>query len=360
MTLREKLVLWISATIFLFIFLYYIRSILLPFVVALITAYFLDPAADKLEKYGLSRFASTLTITIIFFLVTISCSLLMMPLIYEQLLGLLDKIPEYTRSIQNDLLPAFSSIMNKIDPDAIGNIQNSVKDVSKFALKIVGDILKSIWASGVAVLNLLSLLFITPIVTFYVLRDWDVMMDKISSWLPQKHKDVILEQFRLIDITLSGYIRGQTNVCLLLGTFYAIGLMLAGLDFGLVIGLTTGILSFIPYVGLLVGMSVGLCVAFVQFGGLEGLSSIAIVAGIFVIGQVIEGNFVSPKLVGDKVGLHPVWIMFGMLAGAALFGFVGVLISVPVTSILGVLMRFVLAKYLDSSLYIEQTNKTID
>ena len=204
-------------------------------------------------------------------------------------------------------------------------------------------------------LNLLSLLFITPIVTFYVLRDWDIMMEKISSWLPQKHRSVILEQFRLIDITLAGYIRGQTNVCLLLGTFYAIGLMLVGLDFGFVIGFMTGILSFIPYVGLLVGMSVGLCVAFVQFGGLEGIGSIGIVAAIFVVGQVIEGNFVSPKLVGDKVGLHPLWIMFGMLAGAALFGFVGVLISVPMTAVIGVLMRFMLSKYLNSSLYLENS-----
>ncbi|MCH2038055.1 MAG: AI-2E family transporter [Rickettsiales bacterium] len=357
MTLKEKLALWIGATAFLFLFLYSVRSILLPFVVALITAYFLDPATDKLEKSGLSRFMSTMIITVIFFAVTISGSLLIMPLIYEQLLSLVDKIPEYTRKVQSELLPYFSSIVNKIDPNAAESLQDSVKDVSKYALRILGDILSKIWDSGVALLNLLSLLFITPIVTFYVLKDWDVMMDKIASWLPKKHKDVILEQMRLVDITLSGYIRGQTNVCLLLGTFYAIGLMMVGLDFGLVIGLATGLLSFIPYVGLLVGMSIGLIVAFVQFGGFEGLTSIAIVASIFIIGQVIEGNFVSPKLVGDKVGLHPVWIMFGMLAGAALFGFVGVLISVPVTAVIGVLMRFMLSKYLDSSLYLDKKSK---
>ena len=351
MSLKEKLFIWLGLFIIMIAFIYAVKSILLPFVVAIIAAYFLDPAADKLEDMGLSRFVSTLTITIIFFLLVVLLSVLMMPLIYDQLVSFFNKIPEYTKYLQSEIIPKFSNILEKVDPEAVKNIQNSAGEISKYFLKISATIATEIWNSGVAILNLLSLLFITPIVTFYILRDWDIMMEKISGWLPKKHKQTVLEQIRLINITLAGYIRGQTNVCLMLGVFYAIGLMLVGLDFGLIIGLATGILSFIPYVGLLVGMTVGICVAFVQFGGLDGLLSIGMVAAIFVIGQVIEGNFVSPKLVGDKVGLHPVWIMFGMLAGASLFGFVGILISVPLTAVIGVLVRFALSKYLNSNLY---------
>ena len=173
-------------------------------------------------------------------------------------------------------------------------------------------------------------------------------MAKINTWLPPAYAPTIREQIRLIDNALSGYIRGQTNVCLLLGTFYAIGLSLVGLDFGLFIGLGTGLLSFIPYVGIMFGLVVGLIVAFFQFGD---MTHISIVLGIFVLGQIIEGNFITPKLVGDKVGLHPVWIIFGMLAGAALFNFIGILLAVPVTAMIAVLVRFGLNKYLNSGFY---------
>ena len=205
-----------------------------------------------------------------------------------------------------------------------------------------------------ALLNVLSLLFITPIVTFYILKDWDKMMAKVQSWLPTKHAPVILEQCQKIDRTLSGYIRGQTNVCLLLGVFYAIGLTMAGLEFGLFVGLATGILSFIPYVGMMFGVAVGLAIAFFQFGDLYHM---AIIFGIFMVGQALEGSVISPYLVGEKVGLHPVWIIFGLLSGGAIFGFVGILIAVPVTAAIGVLACFFMDQYLGSTLYLDKKPK---
>src|SRR5690606_34210818 len=196
--------------------------------------------------------------------------------------------------------------------------------------------------------NLLALLFITPIVAFFLLRDWDDIVGRLDKWLPRPWAGVIREQAALIDETLAGFVRGQALVCLFLGTFYAVVLTVVGLDFGITIGLITGILSFIPYVGTTFGFVTSIAVAFAQFS--EWLP-ILLVAGLFIAGQAIEGNFLTPKLVGDRVGLHPVWVIFALLAAGSLFGFVGVLLAIPVAAVIGVLARFVLGRYLTSRYY---------
>lgn len=345
MSFKDKLIFWIVGIALLGLFLHMVSSILLPFVVALIAAYFLDPAADKLEDLGISRCIATITITSLFFLVVAGIAILITPLLYDQFISMIHKTPEYVRMFNEKVLPSFASVLDTLDPEAVNKAKGALSDASVYIFQFFAKMVGNIWSSGIAIVNLLSLIFITPIVTFYMLRDWDSIINKIHSWLPPKHASVIKEQVLLIDRTLSGYIRGQTNVCLLLGTFYAIGLTAVGLDFGFFIGMATGILSFIPYVGMLFGFTIGMIVAFFQFGD---LASVAIVAAVFVTGQFIESNFVTPKLVGNKVGLHPVWIMFGMLAGAAMFGFTGILLAVPVTAVLGVLVRFFLNQYLKS------------
>ena len=219
----------------------------------------------------------------------------------------------------------------------------SVGSVSSYVVEFVGKLAANLWNSGVAILNLLSLFFITPVVTFYMLRDWNKITSKINSWLPPKYAATIRAQIVVIDRTLSGYIRGQTNVCLVMGTYYAIALSLTGLEFSLFIGLASGFLLFIPYVGALFGFLVGMLVAFFQFS--DGVH-LGMVAGIFLVGQVLEGVVMTPNLVGNKVGLHPVWIMFGLLAGGAMFGFLGILVAVPITAVVGVLARFFMAAYL--------------
>lgn len=348
-TKREAFWIWIAGSALLLFFLVSVKSVLFPFVVALIMAYFLDPAADKLEEKGFSRTWATVTITAIFFCVIIAAIFVLGPLIYNQFLAFLEKLPEYIHFLSDEILPSLSEKLRMVDPHAVEKATQAIGTGSGQLVGIAGKFLQNIWASGVAIINILSLIFITPVVTFYILRDWDRLVAKANGLLPPKYAYSIRQQAREIDHTLAGYIRGQTYVCLLLGTFYSLGLSMAGLDFGLVLGMVTGILCFIPYVGMLFGFLTGMLIAYFQFDG--EITQLAIIAGIFIAGQIIEGNFITPKLVGDKVGLHPVWLIFGMLCGGALFGFTGILLAVPVTAILGVLVRFAVAHYMQSDLY---------
>ena len=355
MSRKNVIVFWLVTIVALFLFLSLVSNILLPFVVAVIAAYFLDPAADKLEDFGLSRTLATLTITVIFFWSILLVGFLIVPLFYEEIVKFIQKIPEYVDIFNTKIMPEFSKLLEKLDPSSIEGAKEAASNISGQVFGFIGKAIGGLWNSGLALVNLFSLFFITPVVTFYMLRDWDKMMERIENYLPPLYKPTILEQLKKIDITLSGYIRGQTNVCLILGVFYSISLSLIGLDFALLIGMGTGLLSFIPYVGVVFGFIAGLLVAFLQYGD---WINIGIVACIFIAGQIIEGNFITPKLVGDRVGLHPAWIIFGMLCGATLFGFVGILLAIPITAVIGVLVRFSLERYLESRLYnVEQCDK---
>lgn len=342
---------WTAGFILLCVFLALISNILFPFVVSLILAYFLDPAADKLERFGFSRIHATLFIIGVFFLICTLITFLLVPLLYDQFLLFTDKFPIYIQSIKERFLPSILRFAEYVSPDVAERIQEALKNVSGSIFQYTGQFLANILKSGLAILNILSLIFITPLITFYVLRDWDVMVGKIDTWLPRKYAATIREQMQEIDLVLSGYIRGQTNVCLLMGLFYGIGLSFVRLDFGLFIGFATGIFTFIPYIGFMFGLIAGLIVAFFQFG----LSiEFGVVIGVFMAGQILESNFITPKLVGERIGLHPAWVVFGLLAGAALFGFLGVLLALPMIAIIGVLSRFSLQCYLKSPLYQEQ------
>lgn len=345
---KETLLFWLGGLLLFITFLVLLKSILLPFVVAIITGYFLDPVADKLETWGLSRTIATLTIVVTFFLLVITLTALLAPVMYDQLVALAKRIPEYSKYFQEQILPQVTDYIGHIDAESLDKAKNALSNTSGAIFSFITKFIAGVLQSTLAIVNLLMLIFVTPIVTFYFLHDWDTIIAKINSWLPPAYAPTIRGQAKLMDRALAGYIRGQTNVCLILATFYAIGLSLAGLEFGLFIGLCTGILTFIPYVGIMFGLVIGLMVAFFQYGD---VLHVGLVAGVFAIGQFIEGNFITPKLVGDKVGLHPVWIIFGMLAGAALFGFIGILLAVPVTAVIAVLVRFALSKYLKSRFY---------
>ena len=325
-----------------------ISNILLPFIVGMLVAYFLDPVVDKIETFGFSRFFSTLVVTILFFVVVISGTLLLLPVLYDQFISLAGSVPKYVSMAEAKYGTLIDDFINKINIGDAESAKNITKDFSAYILKFTGALIGNIWHSGVAALNLLSLIFISPIVSFYLLYDWDNIIKKIDDCIPRDKVKVVRKQAGLIDAALSGYIRGQSNVCLLLGIFYAAGLSFLGLDFGLFIGLGTGILAFIPYVGLFIGMTIGLIVAFFQFGDLYNIGA---VLAVFVVGQIIEGNFVTPKLVGNRVGLHPAWIIFALLAGGSLFGFIGILLAVPVAATIGVIVRFSLSEYMKSTAY---------
>ena len=333
---------------YLLIFLFLIRSILLPFVLGVFAAYFLDPAADKMEKMGLSRGISTLLITIGFFMGVTIVSLTIIPVIASQTAGLIAAVPGFVTDFETQYAPQLTERLGHITVIDVNQLKDMTSNMSGIAIKVMGDFLAGLLQSGMAIVNVISMILITPIVAFYLLRDWDRITSRLDSYLPRSQADTIRQQLAIIDRTLAGFIRGQINGCLILGTFYAVGLSLAGLKFGILIGLATGLLVIFPYVGLMLGMGTGLAVAFFQF---DDIQSIFAVFGIFVIGQIVEGYFITPKLVGEKVGLHPVWIIFGMLSGAALFGFVGILLAVPATAVIGVLIGFALERYLHSNYY---------
>lgn len=340
---------YLAALIVFLILVYLLRTVLLPFVAGMGVAYFLDPVCDRLEKWGVSRILATTIVTLAFALVIILGFLIIVPVLIEQLTNFLRDLPSLVERAHQRLLPLYLQFQMRFDLPALDDLGAMLSNRLGGILGFTGDALQGVLSGGAAVANLLSLLFITPVVTFYLLRDWDILVARIDTLLPRDHADTIRTQMLAIDTTLAGFIRGQASVCLVLGVYYAAGLMLVGLPFGLVIGMTAGLLTFIPYVGSLSGFVISMAVALASFDGWEGP---AIVAAIFITGQVMEGNFLTPKLVGDRVGLHPVWIIFALLAGGALFGFVGLLLAVPVASAIGVLVRFGIGRYLGSPLYL--------
>jgi predicted PurR-regulated permease PerM len=345
---------WLSVIVLFLVFLFLIRSVLLPFVLGMFAAYFLDPAADKLEKLGLSRTMSTLLIIVTFFLSIILLSVLVVPVVGSQFSGLVAALPEYISALERDYAQDVASWVGGMPMLQAEDLKSAASDFAGIVLKFGEQFASGIFQSGVAMLNVLSLLLITPVVAFYLLRDWDELVQRVDRLLPRQSAHIIREQLAIINTMMAGFIRGQLNVCLLIGCYYAIGLSLVGLKFGIVIGLMTGLLVILPYVGALFGTLTGLAVAFFQFQTYE---EIGMVMCVFLLGQLIEGYLLTPRLVGERVGLHPVWVIFGMLAGASLFGFVGVLLAVPVTAVIGVLIRFAISRYLESGYYTGEAGK---
>lgn len=325
-----------------------LRSMLAPFVAGMAIAYLLDPLADRLEQRRLPRWAATTVVLVLFTLIVILGLLLLVPLLQGQVVQLIEAVPSWVAWAKAELIPYIEGLMARLTQEDVDRLRSAAGDYAGTAVGWTADFLKGVVSQGVALVDIISIIFITPIVAFYLLRDWDRMIAAIDGWLPRQHADTIREQAAEVDRTLSGFVRGQATVCLALGGFYAVALTAAGLDFGLIIGLVSGLLSFIPFVGSLVGFAASVGVALFQF---DELWRTGLVAGIFLLGQALEGNVLTPKLVGDKVGLHPVWVIFALLAGGALFGFVGVLLAVPVAAVIGVLMRFALGRYLESSIY---------
>jgi predicted PurR-regulated permease PerM len=343
-----RMVFWIGLVLALVYVIHMLRGILLPFAAGAAIAFFLDPLADRLERVGLGRTLSTFIVLTGFFLCILLFLLLLVPLLQHQIVVLAGQIPQEIDAARNWLDSRVAKLNRQLSAADITRIRNAIGGEVGTALGAVGQVATSLLTGGVAVANILSLVFITPIVAFFLLRDWDLLMARLDSWLPRRHLETVREQAKLINETLSGFVRGQAMVCLLMGVFYAIGLTLIGLDSGLVLGLIVGFLIFIPFLGGLSGGLVCVLLAFAQFRDWHQPLFIVI---LFLVGQSLEGNVVTPKLVGDRVGLHPVWIIFALLAAGAMFGFLGVVIAVPLAAVIGVLARFAIQRYLESPLY---------
>lgn len=351
MTVGRQAAFWGIAVLVFVALLVLLRDVLTPFVAGLILAYLLDPVADRLERLGLNRLAAILVILVTCVLAFVLVLMLLAPLAANQIAAFLTKMPETVERLQALVAEQGAPILARFGtPEAMADVQKSIGAVAGQAASWFGGFLQSLWAGGQAVVNLLALLVITPVVAFYLLMDWDRMVETVDGWLPRQHAGTIRDLMRQIDGAIAGFLRGQALVCLILGTAYALVLSLLGLNFGALIGLASGLLGFIPFIGALTGLVLAVGVALVQFW--PDWVMPLVILGVFLAGQFIEGNILSPKLVGHSVGLHPVWLMFALLAFGSLFGFVGLLLAVPLAAIIGVLVRFMLGRYLASPLHL--------
>ena len=347
--LRRQVRFWLIAALVLAAFLYLFANVLLPFVAGMALAYFLDPVADRLQKLGLSRLMATIVILISFVIIVLLGLVILIPLLGKQLADFVAKLPEYAEQLQalvTSFDPTWLEQRFGVSPD---NLREGLRSVMSSGLGFVSTIFQSLWSSSLAVFSVASLVIVTPVVAFYMLLDWDRMVRVVDGWVPRDHVETVRELASEINAATAGFVRGQGTLCIILGVIYAVGLTLTGLNFGILIGLFAGVISFIPYIGSLVGLVLSVGVALVQFW--PDWPWVVAVACVFFVGQFIEGNILQPRLVGKSVGLHPVWLMFALVAFGALFGFVGLLMAVPLAAAIGVLARFAIARYLQSDLY---------
>lgn len=345
---QRQIVFWVAALAVFILMLWLLAEILLPFIAGLFIAYLLTPLTDRLERAGVNRLVAALTIITLVVLVIILVILMFVPLLGSQLSSFISNIPEYVNKLRAVVSDPSRPWVQKL----VGAGMNADVGISELVTQGAGWLtagLKSLWSGGSALVSLFSLVVITPVVAFYLIYDWHKMIRTVDGWIPVQQRDTVRGLAREVDGAIAGFVRGQSLVCLILGSFYAVALTLAGLNFGLLIGLISGLITFIPYVGSMTGLILSLGVAVAQFW--PDYIWIVLILGIFMFGQFIEGNVLSPKLVGDSVGLHPVWLIFALLAFGYLFGFVGLLIAVPLAATIGVLVRFALRRYLESSFY---------
>ncbi len=342
----RPVVFWLVIVLVLCALLWLLSEVLLPFVAGIALAYLQAPLADRMERLGLNRTVAALLIVAVVVLVLLAIALLVVPYVMQQLMSLISTIPDHVAKMRDIVADPNRPWLNWL----VSGDQN--KTVSEFVGTAAAWLTKfaySLWSGGKALVSFASVLIIMPVVTFYLICDWHGMVEILDSWVPVRHRETVRELAHDIDQAISGFLRGQLVVCFLLGLYYAIALTLVGLQFGLLIGVVAGLLTFVPYIGSLTGLLVASAVAITQFW--PDWKWIIAVVVIFLVGQFVEGNIIAPKLVGERVGLHPVWIIFAMFAFGYLFGFVGLLLAVPLAAAIAVLFRFGLRRYLASPIY---------
>lgn len=344
----QKLWIWGLAFVIFFIVVYVLRDVLLPFVAGIAIAYFLDPVTTFLQKKTRSRTIALSVVCSVLILMLLLCFFIIVPIVQKQLGIFLSNLPTYAGLLWTRIEPYLAEL-KKLFPNQTENLQQTISEHLSGGMKLLLGTVRKVLSGSMAFINLLSVLLITPVVAFYLLRDWNKFCSVIKGLLPREEARTIRKLLSEMNDIISGFVRGQATVCLCLGVFYAAGLTLCGLDLGLLIGLGIGFLSFIPYVGSTIGLVSSVGLSLVQYN--DWKHTVAVLA-VFFLGQMMEGNVLTPKLVGEKVGLHPVWVMFALLTGASLFGFLGVLIAVPTAAIIGVLVRFGIQKYKESALYL--------
>ncbi|MFY0692115.1 MAG: AI-2E family transporter [Paracoccaceae bacterium] len=341
---RDQLKYWgIAAAVFIAV-LWVLGDVLLPFIVGGAVAYMLDPVADRIERMGASRALATSIISFGAVLIFLLMAVLIIPMVVEQSIQLFNAAPDLFRQLQAFLSERFPALA-----DEHSTLRESLAAIGSTIQSKGGELANRLFSSALSVISAVVFIIVVPVVAFYLLLDWDRLVAQVDGLLPRDYAPTIRQIAKDIDTTLANFVRGQLTVCSILGTFYAVGLMLVGLQFGLVVGFIAGLISFIPYIGAIVGGALAFGLALFQFW--DTPLWIAAVAAIFMAGQFLEGNILTPKLVGGSVGLHPVWLLLALSAFGTMFGFVGMLVAVPVTAALGVIVRFATERYKQGRLY---------
>ncbi|HEX2511531.1 MAG TPA: AI-2E family transporter [Xanthobacteraceae bacterium] len=348
MNFRRQIVFWASIFALTIVVMWLLGDVLLPFVAGATIAYLCNPLTHRLERL-LPRWIAALIVITLVVLFCVLLILLIVPVIGAQLAAFIEDLPGYVRKLQALISDPSRPWLSRFVGERFAAADKSSGELMTQAATLGTAFLGKIWSGGTAVLSLFSLLVITPVVAFYFIVDWERIVKSLERLVPRSQHDTVVKLARQTDAAIAGFVRGQTVVCVLLGIFYAVALSVVGLNFGLLIGLLSGLISFIPYVGSVTGFVLATGIALAQFWP-EWIWIVAVM-GIFLFGQFIEGNILVPKLVGDSVGLHPLWLMFALFAFGYLFGFLGLLLAVPLAAAVGVLARFGVGRYLDSPIY---------
>lgn len=346
----ERHALFWTATALLFAYIVQlIAPALLPFAIGLTLAYFLSPVVDAMGRMGIPRWIATILLVAASTFVIVLALVFVVPILFQQSAGLLESAPGAIDRLKSLIETTARDHLGPRYPEAEVTVRNAVDSLSKGLPTLLASFAGSLWNQGTAAYNFFTVVLITPVVFFYVLLDWPSIVAKIDTWLPRDGADEIRGLATEIDSRISAFIRGQGVVCILLAIYYALCYSFAGLNYGLLVGVATGLASFIPVFGWSIGAIAAMLLAVVQYW--PEFTPILVIAGILLVGQALESAILSPYIIGSEVGLHPVWVIFALLTFSYLFGFLGLLVAVPVSAAIGVLVRFALQKYLASSVY---------
>lgn len=347
---RNQTLFWLIFLVFFIGLVVLLKDVLPPFITGMAIAYLLNPSVTKLDRI-LPRWLASLLILISFAIFVVIVFVAFSPMIAHQIINFINDVPSYIEKLRGQASPYIDQFLSRLHPDDVERIREAAGNQAGAVLTGAKKVISSVWSSGMAVIDIITFLVIVPVVAFYCLRDWPTITKKVDRLFPRRHAKTLRSIFREFDTRLAGFMRGQLLVCICLGCIYGFSLTAIGLNFGLAIGFMAGILSFVPYVGSTFGFVASVGVSLVQY---EGYEMPLIVVGIFVLGQLIEGNFLTPKLVGERIGLHAVWVIFALMTGGNLFGFTGLLLAVPVAALIGVLVRHAMNWYEKSPAYLGQ------
>lgn len=339
----------IGFLLFTLLFLWLFNDILLPFILGAIVAYLIDPFVEKLDRVNkIKRPVAVLSILSLFLIVLGSLLALVLPLLFREATQFIDDLPQLIEKLSNITMPWVVFAQEKLGITTQEELESVLSENWKEALKVSGTVGDTIKTVGQSLISIVTIPIFTVIIAYFMLNEWPRMAKWTENMIPRPYQETAKRLAKDINEKISGFVRGQLSVATILGVAYAIALGIAGLNYGLLIGLVSGLLCIIPMVGSTLGLLISVAVAYAQEGT---LSYTAIIAVIFLVGQLVEGNLLTPKIVGDSVGLHPLWVFFALLAGASLMGITGMLIAVPVAAIASVILGFSIEQYKQSAYY---------